>query len=79
MQLSYLFKVYLQKTCVYYTDFATGDKGHIIDLLGQIWGTDYNATWERIVRELSSCGNVKINTISHKPIIETLSRELTVL
>ena len=60
---------------IYYTDFATGDKGHIIDLLGQMWGTDYNATWERIVREFSSCGNVRISTISHKPIIETLSRD----
>lgn len=60
---------------IYYVDFGTEDRGSIIDLLGQMWGTDYNTTWERIVREFSSCGNVRVNTIDHKPIIETLSRD----
>lgn len=60
---------------IYYVDFGTEDRGHITDLLGKMWGTDYNTTWERIVREFSSCSNVKVNTISQKPIIETLSRD----
>lgn len=60
---------------IYYVDFGTEDRGHITDLLGKIWGTDYNATWERIVREFSSCNNVKVGITTSKPTIEILSRE----
>lgn len=60
---------------IYYTDFATGDKGHIIDLLRQLWGTDYNATWERVVKELSPFSSVKVNTITPKIKVGTVSKE----
>ena len=54
---------------IYYTDFATGDKGHIVDLLRKMWGTDYNATWERITRELPHLGCVRVKkTQSHAQV-----------
>ena len=59
---------------IYYTDFATGDKGHIVNLLEQLWGTDYNATWERVVKELSPYSGVKISRTITKPKIEVLSK-----
>lgn len=63
---------------IFYTDFATGDKGHIVDLLGHLWGTDYSATWERIVRELSPISSVRINkTVTSKPKIDVLSKTRT--
>lgn len=57
---------------IYYTDFATGDKGHVIDLLRQLWGTDYNQTWEKIVRELAPSRNTSIRPIVSKPKVEIL-------
>lgn len=57
---------------IYYTDFATGDKGHVIDLLRQLWGTDYNQTWEKIVRELAPSKNTSIRPIVSKPKVEIL-------
>ena len=58
---------------IYYTDFATGDKGHIIDLLRQIWGTDFNQTWERITKELSPMSGVRIARTFSKAKIETIN------
>lgn len=48
---------------IYYTDFATGDKGSIIDLLSQLWNTSYNETWEKIIREIKNT-NVNIQKIN---------------
>ena len=56
---------------IYYTDFATGDKGHIIDLLRQMWGTDFNQTWERITKELSPMSGVRVTRTFSKAKIET--------
>ena len=55
---------------IYYTDFATGDKGHVIDLLMKVWGTSYNDTWERIIRELSPFNEVKISKITARSKVE---------
>lgn len=57
---------------IYYTDFATGDKGHIIDLLMQLWGTTYDETWNRIIQEMLPNGNVSINKTVSKLKVETL-------
>lgn len=62
---------------IYYTDFATGDKGHIIDLLRQMWGTDYNETWERIVKDLAPINGVKIQKTITIPKIEILEKSKT--
>lgn len=52
---------------IYYTDFATGDKGGMIDLLMQMWGTNYAETWNRIVNDLTFQGSVDVKKISMKP------------
>lgn len=64
---------------IYYTDFGTGDKGSIIDLLGHLWGTGYNATWERVVKELSPSSSVTINKTVNKPHIEIISKDRTTI
>lgn len=60
---------------IYYTDFATGEKGTLIDLLKTLWGTDFNATWEKIVRDIIPNGSVKINKTLCIPKINTIKKE----
>lgn len=60
---------------IYYTDFATGDKGSIIDLLKLMWGTDFNETWERIVKDIVPNGGVRIIKSVSTIKIDTLNKE----
>ena len=60
---------------IYYTDFATGDKGSIIDLLKLMWGTDFNGAWERIVRDIVPNGGVRISKSISTIKIDTLNKE----
>lgn len=59
---------------IYYTDFATGDKGSVIDLLMQLWGLSYDKVWERIVNELTPLNNVTINKSITKAKLESLDK-----
>lgn len=60
---------------LYYVDWSKDERGSIIDLLGQMWGTDYNATWERVVRELSPSSNVKVGITKSNVKIESISKD----
>jgi hypothetical protein len=62
---------------IYYTDFATGDKGHIIDLLKQMWGMDYTETWEKIVNDIAPTNGVSIKRTISIPKVEILSKNRT--
>ena len=58
---------------IYYVDWAKKERGSVIDLLRQMWGTDYNQTWERIVRDIPPNGGVRVNKTISKPKVEILS------
>ena len=49
---------------VYYRDFATGEKGSLLELLSKLWSLSYDKTIDRIYRDINySNNNVKINLI----------------
>lgn len=49
---------------VYYRDFATGEKGSLLELLSKLWSLSYDETIDRIYRDINySNNNVKINLI----------------
>lgn len=58
---------------IYWTDFATGDKGSIIDLLQRLWGLNYEDTWLRIYKELNFSGSVRVQKTLTRPKVELLS------
>lgn len=62
---------------IYWTDFSTGAKGHIIDLLKLMWGTSYEDTWMRIAKELTCPGKVSIEKSFASTKMETLARTKT--
>lgn len=64
---------------VYYTDFSTGDKGSIVDLLQKIWGLSYEDTWLRISKELQDCGSVRVQKTLTNPKIQLLSENKAVI
>lgn len=70
---------------IFWIDFATGEKGSLMELIQKMWGLKYWDCWSRISKELSVSGVVKIKTTiansrvlilsNNKSIIETKSRE----
>ena len=62
---------------IYYVDWAKQERGSIIDLLRQMWGTDYNTTWARIVKDIASRRGVKVNKIVSRPKVEIISKTRT--
>lgn len=49
---------------VYYRDFATGEKGSLLELLSKLWSLSYDETIDRIYRDINySNKDVKINLI----------------
>lgn len=64
---------------IYYVDWATEDRGSIVDLLRKMWGTDYNATWDRIVRDIVPNGGIRVNKTISKSQIEMIARTHTTI
>lgn len=62
---------------IYYIDFATGDKGSVIELLMQLWNKSYNETWEKIVSEIGHVNNINVRKVLNKPKIEILDHAKT--
>lgn len=59
---------------IYFTDLSRGDRGGIIDLLSQLWNTDYNSTLQKIyedIPKMNSSINVKLNKTSIETIHNT--------
>ncbi len=49
---------------VYYRDFATGEKGSLLELLSKLWSLDYDETIDRIYKDINySNKDVKISLI----------------
>lgn len=49
---------------VYYRDFATGEKGSLLELLGKMWGLDYNKVIDRIYKDtISSSNHIKVDLL----------------
>lgn len=52
---------------VYYRDFATGDKGSLLELLCKMWSLDYNQVIDRICRDINcSSKDIEVNLLNHK-------------
>lgn len=49
---------------VYYRDFATGEKGSLLELLSKLWSLSYDETIDRIYRDIKySNKDVKVNLV----------------
>lgn len=55
---------------IFYKDFATGDRGGLFDLLSNLWGTDFNSTLGRILKEFS-VPSVKESCVTHSKSFDT--------
>jgi DNA primase len=58
---------------VYWTDFANGDKGNIIDLLQRLWGLNYEDTWLKIYSEMNVKGSVRVQKSLTQPKVNLIS------
>lgn len=66
---------------VYYRDFATGEKGSLLELLGKIWSLDYDRVIDRIYKDINySNKNIKVDLLKHnKSDIKKLNDVTTIL
>ena len=66
---------------VYYRDYATGEKGSLLELLGKIWSLDYNKVIDRICKDaLSPSNRIKVdllngNSNTHSTVLSTVHLE----
>ena len=60
---------------VYYIDFGTGERGSLIDLLGQLWNLDNDGVIDRIYKDLHrSYDSIQVDLLnSNKPTYSRLS------
>lgn len=64
---------------IYYIDWAKKERGSVINLLMRMWGTGFNATWEKIVKDIYPMNSAKINKTILKSKIETTSKTKTLI
>lgn len=50
-----------------WTDFSSGERGGIFDLLGKMWGLDFNSTITRVYNDLVSSKKTDININKYSP------------
>lgn len=50
-----------------WTDFSSGERGGIFDLLSKIWGTDFNSTITRVYNDLVKSKKTDININKYSP------------
>ena len=62
---------------ILYRDWSKKEGGSIINLLMRMWGTSFNVTWEKIVKDIVLSKEVKITKTILKPKIETISKTKT--
>ena len=56
---------------IYYTDLSRGDRGGILDLLSQLWGTDFKGTLDRINNDIPKMHS-SISVQISKPTVRTI-------
>ena len=54
-------------TRITWTDFSSGERGGIFDLLNKMWGTDFNSTITRVYNDLVKSKKTDININKYSP------------
>ena len=54
-------------TRITWTDFSSGERGGIFDLLSKMWGTDFNSTITRVYNDLVKSKKTDININKYSP------------
>ena len=62
---------------IYYVDWATQERGSIIDLVQQMLGIPHNKVWERIVQDIKPVGQTTLKTVKSSQSLNTLSKTRT--